>query len=501
MKRIDLITYLLLLTTTTLLAQPDGNVRISWIAPLATNQQIEGEEINVEVLIESPLRVEKEAVFILLNDRQVGHKADVVKFGRLNNELSKFNFASAVELKEGENRIKIGVKMPDNTKHFSMLKILNKNGNQVTEVVRNHVDGKKGIFWMSPRWQSTPIVRDQRQFQMTAIINSRVEIKKKDIYLVRQGIVKVQPAPNSKLKEIAPGKYEFKNTMQLVGEGITDIVIKVRSPLAGEFQSDPLPINFSPYRPNVHLFSVGTQTNLNYTINDAHDFAELFRGQGQEQGGRLFNVANVDVLTGQEATASAIKSNIERLETKFKNGLIGEKDLIILYLSSHGFLDDKRRLRIQGDDYDPGAWRTTSVSYERDIIEILETIPCKKIIFIDACYSGGSGAKGDDLEVQHKIEELNKTLSGITTIVSSSGSEASYEDDVWKNGAFTEAIVEGLRERKADTDRNSLITINELWYYIKERVPYLVKVVKEKAQHPQLLDNELGDAAIFYTKY
>ena len=476
-----------------------ANAQITWVAPMAGTIEIQEENLPIEVVISSTEKIDKDAVFVLLNNEKLGQKADVVKFGQLNNKNTKFNYVNSVPLVEGDNQIKIGIKLGE-TILYSQPKLLRKAGNQVTEVIRSHNEGGKGIFWASPRWQSSPLVVDQRQFVMKAIINSPVQIKKKDIYLVRQKFVKVPIAPNSKLKEISPGKYEFTNTMQLEGEGILEVEIKVKSAIAGTIASDPLTLNFSPHKPNIHLLSVGTQTNLNYTMNDAKDFATVFQSQSQGEGGQLFNTVNVTTLIGENATASAIKGAIEKLETKFKNGHIGKKDLILLYLSSHGFLDDKRRLRIQGDNYDPGAWRTTSVSYERDVIEILEGIPCKKLIFVDACHSGGGGAKGDDQEVQYRIEQLNKTMKGVTSIVSSSGSEASYEDEQWKNGAFTEAIVEGMLKGRADKDRNQLITINELWYYIKERVPFLVKTVKEKAQHPQLIANELGDVAIFSIK-
>lgn len=409
------------------------------------------------------------------------------------------NFSANVPLIEGENRLKIGIVLADSTIQYSVPKILHKAGQQVQEITQNYQTDKKGIFWQSPRWQSTPLVVDNQSFRFKVIINSPVAIQKKDIYIVRQQIVKIPLAATATLKELSPGKYELANAVSLEGKGMMDIAIKLKSPLIGTIASEPLPINFSPLRPNIHLLAVGTQTNLDYTMNDAKDFADLFQNQSEQAGGQLFNTIDIHTITGAAASATAIKSAIERLETKFKNGRIGKKDLLLIYLSSHGFLDNRRQLRIQGDDYDPGAWRTTSVSYERDIIEILDGIPCKKLIFIDACHSGG-GEKGADVDVKYQIEQLNNTLQGVTTMVSSSGGEISYEDEKWQNGAFTEAIIEGLLQYRADKDHNYVITINELWQYIRVRVPFLVRTNKNKTQHPQLLSNELGDLAIYYVK-
>ncbi len=474
-------------------------IKIIWLAPQATAIPLDGDNLPIEVVIEASEKIAKSAIFVLLNDLKLGQKADVVKLGASNKAGTTINFSVSVPLIEGENRLKVGVALGDSTVQYSLTKILIKSGQEVQEITQNYQSDQKGIFWQNPRWQSTSLVIDHPFFKFKVLINSPVAIQKKDIYVVRQQIVKIPLATSAILKELSPGKYELTNTVPLEGKGMMDIAIKIKSPLGGTIVSEPLPINFSPFRPNIHLLAVGPQTNLEYTTADAKDFANLFQNQSRQMGGQLFNTIDIHTITGGEATATAIKSAIERLETKFKNGRIGKKDILLLYLSSHGFLDNRRQLRIQGDDYDPGAWRTTSVSYERDIIEILDGIPCKKLIFIDACHSGG-GEKGADVDVKYQIEQLNNTLQGITTMVSSSGGEISYEDDQWKNGAFTEAIIEGLLQYRADRDHNYIITINELWQYIRVRVPALVRTNKNKTQHPQLLSNELGDLAIYYVK-
>ncbi len=56
----------------------------------------------------------------------------------------------------------------------------------------------------------------------------------------------------------------------------------------------------------------------------------------------------------------------------------------------------------------------------------------------------------------------------------STGRQSAAEDDKWRNGAFTKALVEGL-SGKADYSKNSVISINELDLYISERVKELTK--------------------------
>lgn len=472
------------------------DVRVIWVAPFTDNIALENGKVRIEVEIESPNPIDKRDIMISLNGKEAGAKADEIKFGNLNKKKTKFTFSSLVDLAEGDNKLEVLVK-PENSTSWvrSFPKKLVKSGGKIKEEIGSDFsDGAKGVFWQQPRWQSNPIVQEQHQFKMKVLINSSVQLKKSDIYVLRQNVAKIPPAPDSKLKRLSPGKYEFTNTVQLTQEGINQLEVKVKSNVGGTIRSSPILVNFSPHRPNIHLLAVGTQTNLDYTMNDAQDFAKLYEDQGSKKGGRLYNIVNPEILIGEKATAFNIKGSIEQLETKFNNGGIGNNDLIVLYLSSHGFIDGNGKLRIQGDDYDSGKRRTTSVSYESDIVDVLSLIPCKKLIFIDACYSGGS--KGDNGQVDKKIRELSEKR-GFTTIVSSRGNEASYEDDDWQNGAFTEAIVEGLYNARADEDKNRFITINELWHYIRDRVPRLVERVKNKPQHPSLLRNDLGDAAIF----
>ena len=55
---------------------------------------------------------------------------------------------------------------------------------------------------------------------------------------------------------------------------------------------------------------------------------------------------------------------------------------------------------------------------------------------------------------------------------SSTGREISIEDERWKNGAFTEALLEGLAG-KADYSKDGKLTIAELDLWLSERVKEL----------------------------
>lgn len=469
-----------------------------WEAPREIKFNSTEGNIGIIVNINTGKPITRKQIRVLRNGKDLGIKADVIKLEEKARE--SYDFSCKVQLKRGENNIVIVVTQ-DDEEFTSKPRIFIKKGSEITIPVNTGASGALGVFWKKPQWSDIPIVYGDRQFKMEVQINSNVKIRRNDIRVIRKGVQRMPFSADSKLTKIADDQYTFTTTIQLDEEGINDFVVKVNPQVTRPLPpSDPLEINFSPNRPNVFVLSIGVETNLSYTLNDARDFAAMYEKQGVLDGGRLYNVVNTETLIGAKATALSIKSKIEILKTKYKNKQIGKGDLIVIYLSSHGFLDEKRLLRIQGDDYDPAIPVNTSVSYQDDILKPLDKIPCKKLIFIDACYSGETKTNNEDID--YRIDKGFKTLQGFTTIVSSRGDEVSYEHEKWENGAFTEAIIEALGNGRADDVRNpdGLITIDELWEYLNQRVPTLVWKTLKKTQHPKLLINDLGDATI-YSKY
>jgi uncharacterized caspase-like protein len=62
--------------------------------------------------------------------------------------------------------------------------------------------------------------------------------------------------------------------------------------------------------------------------------------------------------------------------------------------------------------------------------------------------------------------------SNVTVLTSSSGAEVSREDPAWGHGAFTQALLEALGS-PADTNRDELVSVDELMGYLAQRVPAL----------------------------
>ena len=95
--------------------------------------------------------------------------------------------------------------------------------------------------------------------------------------------------------------------------------------------------------------------------------------------------------------------------------------------------------------------------------------------FFDTCYSGAilSGkAPNTQADVDKFANELKAAENGIVVFTSSTGNELSEEKEEWNNGAFTKAVVEGLRGAAA-RPQNPVIMISDLNGYVSSRVKEL----------------------------
>ena len=280
-------------------------------------------------------------------------------------------------------------------------------------------------------------------------------------------------------------------TKVTLNEGDNRIYIKCKNA-----SSKTINLRYAPLKPTLYVLSIGTNPpDLNYPQIDAQDFANLYETQAGFSGQGLFEKVVVKKITGTAAKANAIVKSLEDLNIKGKTGYINPRDIVMVYISSHGTIY-RDELYLQGDDYETGKVRSTAVRY-KDVVDILSEIPCKKLVFLDACHSGAA-AKADLNRILFEVKKLNNTTAGFTTIVSSSKDESSYEHSAWQNGAFTEVLIKGLKNGYADNNGDDIITTNELFAYLKRNVPNIVsQKITGKTQTPQMISNDLGDVGIF----
>jgi hypothetical protein len=276
-------------------------------------------------------------------------------------------------------------------------------------------------------------------------------------------------------------------------------------------QTEPIIVIYEPKLPNLHVLTIGPPyQDLKYTGKDAKDFANAMRKQ---KGKGLFNQVFIRELTDYESTTCQnIRVEFESLYNRFRknDGLdqITPNDLLVIFISSHG-KKVNGEFRIIPSDYNEDRELTTTVDYRRDVLQFLNLIPCKKMVFTDACHSGAAKSKSriTSASISRALNELNSAASGMLTMSSCGDEELSYEDESWQNGAFTKALLEALSGQSvtlsngetivcdSSEGERGILSIKEIYAFLQKRVPDLVqqKYGKGALQTPFMPENSLNN--------
>ena len=275
----------------------------------------------------------------------------------------------------------------------------------------------------------------------------------------------------------------FSQTVRLQ-EGENILRATVQSP-AGVAGSEPIKIIYAPAKPNLHIVSIGVPAaDLKYPGKDAYDFASALAAGRNIAFGKIFLDT---LLTEERTTKTEILKALRRLQYRYADLQILPKDLLVIFVSGHGLGAYDGSFRLAASDYDSPFMQETSLDFEQEIVNYLQSLPCRKLFLVDACHSGTTSGTG--------LAGIATRKNGLNMLVSCQADEYSYEDDAWKNGAFTRALVRGIETFAAhpaalDHNADSALDVSELFGFIQKEVPALVEKKKPKpktAQSPKLI--------------
>lgn len=228
--------------------------------------------------------------------------------------------------------------------------------------------------------------------------------------------------------------------------------------------------NFISYtiHPKLYVLSIGVsdyknnELDLNYAAKDAEDFSDTIKAQKKGlyraiEVNELINPSKNDILDGLDWLEQQVTS----------------KDIAMLYFSGHGVNDHNGNYYFLPAPVNLDKLRRTAVSYH-DIKTAIVNLPGKTLAFIDTCHAGNimGNTRGVKADINAVINDVTSAENGIVVFSSSTGRQDSIEDSKWENGAFTEALIEGLTG-KADYTNDGTITINQLDLYLSEWVKEL----------------------------
>jgi len=258
--------------------------------------------------------------------------------------------------------------------------------------------------------------------------------------------------------------------------------------------------------------------NLDYAAKDAKDVEQALSIVNKDDYQEIHTLT----LTDNDVTYEKLK------EVRSFLHQAGRDDTVVLFYAGHGLVDMEQDYYLGTYDTDFTNPALKSIPYD-DFESLLDGIlPLRKLLLLDACHSGeidkedvklaqasnsslvkegitfrSAGVKLPQA-VSATAEELDELLtdnfsklqrgSGATIISSSSGLQVSREGERWNNGLFSYCLIQGLRDKKCDTNHDGKVSIRELQSYCAS----LVLTLSNGNQRPsarrenRLLDFNIG---------
>jgi Caspase domain len=194
--------------------------------------------------------------------------------------------------------------------------------------------------------------------------------------------------------------------------------------------------------------------NLQTLKGPVKDIATLNRGL-IEPGAGLFDDTDVTLL------AEATSSRAIRALGKFF-GIATRDDVLLIYYSGHGKLDQTGRLHLCMQDTDSTDLLSTAVSSAR-INEFADASRARNVVIVlDCCHAGA-----------FRSADLGQAVAGPGRYVLTScrGTQLANDATV-ENGTsvFTQHLVDGLVYAAPDQDGDGYVTFSDLYAYVDRRL-------------------------------
>jgi hypothetical protein len=285
--------------------------------------------------------------------------------------------------------------------------------------------------------------------------------------------MRVQKVLTEKLAKPAQLKYETDKLFvtETTGEALTPLFIDIQI-------KNPAP------QPKGKLYAVCFAPNvvdLEFNEKDAKDVAKVL----EAQKGKGFTETNIQVITGKKATREVFLNALYAI----RSSNIKKEDKIIVYVSSHGYLENNEHC-IQTANYNRLYPETTTIK-SVEIFKAFAKAPCPIVTLIDAAVKNAVEQPAPAIIPRTAIIRPLK-VTNLHSITSNGKDEISYENAAWKNSAFTKALLEGA-SGKADTNDNGLLSLGELFQYAQKRTNELVTTTIGKTQHPVFTTGDFLD--------
>jgi WD40 repeat protein len=225
-------------------------------------------------------------------------------------------------------------------------------------------------------------------------------------------------------------------------------------------------------QPRLFLLSIGVSEyarpdyKLGLAAKDARDFAELLSAQA----GRFYLDVTAKVLVDGAARRTSVLEGL-----KWLAGAAGPGDVAMLFIAGHGLNASNGKYYFLPHDARHEDLEHTAIA-EDAIREAMRSVAGRAIFFVDTCFAGNvlGPLKDRNRELSRFVNDLASAENGVVVFASSSGRQLSEEHEGLDNGAFTSALLQGLKG-KADLLHSGRVTFKGLDYFVSEEVKRLTK--------------------------
>lgn len=150
-------------------------------------------------------------------------------------------------------------------------------------------------------------------------------------------------------------------------------------------------------------------------------------------------------------------------------------DLLLLYFSGHGLLDDRSRLYLATPDTDAKLPRARSLEAAYIAQEMEDSRSKRQVLLLDCCHSGAFRQGITKSSVGQPVQ-TGSIFDGDGRVVLAASDATQYAFEGEKlvgqevRSVFTHYLVEGLTDLRADSNGDGQVTVDELYEYLYPRV-------------------------------
>lgn len=250
-----------------------------------------------------------------------------------------------------------------------------------------------------------------------------------------------------------------------------ELLVRVRSQ-SGATAQEVRPIgalkdqHTAPVLPDLYVLAVGVgqyppdskTTKLKYPAKDAQDLVDTLTGQRETVYRR---VVPPRLRQEKDATRQQILEDLAWLEQNVR-----AIDTTIVFFAGHGInINDADKQTYYFLPYDTRTEDRSTMLSGAELHAALAKLRGNVLLLLDTCHAGAVAGSSDLSPFIDKLKRSGK----ISVLAASQGIESSQESDEWNNGAFTKALVEGLRGRADDKGEHQLYRL-DLQNWVDTRV-------------------------------